>query len=135
MTQRLSSYRILIFLTAFFPLPSVAIAVILTVFPFPAFFAFTIPLDDTVAYFLLLDFHLTDLLACPVTVTTAFSLIFFPAFTDFFPLIFMYMWILFFASTPIGLFNVLLYLLVIIAFCTFTIKTWLYYFRKRKQII
>ena len=53
----------------------------------------------------------------------------------FFPLIFMYMWLLIFASIPIGLFNVLVYLLVIIAFCTFIIKTWLYYFRKRKQII
>ena len=55
-------YRVsLILQDAFFLLPSAAVAVTVTVCPMPAFFAFTTPLLLTVAYFVLLDFHVTFL--------------------------------------------------------------------------
>ena len=48
---------ILILMEAFLPLPSVAVAVIVTFFPAPAFFVVTTPLLLTVAYFVLPDFQ------------------------------------------------------------------------------
>ena len=45
---------------AFFLPASFAVAVIVAL---PAFFAVTTPLDDTVATFVLLDFHVTDFVA------------------------------------------------------------------------
>lgn len=54
---RLVLYLIFILTTCFFPLPSVAMAVIFTVLPFPAFFVFTLPEADTMAYSVLLLVH------------------------------------------------------------------------------
>ena len=78
------SYLILIFIVFFLLLPSVAFAVILTVFLFPALYVFTTPFAVTVAYFLLdvdqISFLFTIL---PVVFTVAFTVIFLPAFTLF----------------------------------------------------
>ena len=60
---------------AFLPEPSFAVAVIVTV---PAFFAFTTPLPDTVATFVLDDFHTTALLLAFFGVTVAFKVCFLP---------------------------------------------------------
>ena len=70
-------------MVAFLPLPSVAIAVIFTVFFLPAFLLFTLPLDVTVAYFGLLDFQRIFLFAPFSALTIAFSLSAFPALTFF----------------------------------------------------
>ena len=51
----------LILHAAFFPLPSFAVAEIVTVCPIPAFLTLTTPLLLTVAYLVLLDFHVTAL--------------------------------------------------------------------------
>ena len=74
-------YLILIVTVAFFPLPSVAIAVIFTDFFLPAFSALTFPDPDTVAYFVLLLVHFSFLLAPLDAVTLAFRLSVFPALT------------------------------------------------------
>lgn len=50
-----------------------------TVLPIPAFFKVTTPLEVTVAYFLLLVFHVTARFFAVVGVTVAVSLIFLPA--------------------------------------------------------
>ena len=60
---QIRSYFILIFTVFFFPLPSVAIAVIFTVFPLADFFVVTIPLAFTVAYLVLLDIQRSFLFA------------------------------------------------------------------------
>ena len=83
----LGNYLILIVIVAFFPLPSVAIAVIFTDFFLPAFSALTFPDPDTVAYFVLLLVHFSFLLAPLDAVTLAFRLSVFPALTVFFPVI------------------------------------------------
>lgn len=65
----------------YFLLPSLAVAVIVTVLP-PAFFLkVTRPLESTVAYLVLLDFHVTALLVALEGVTVAFSCTFLPAAT------------------------------------------------------
>ena len=56
-------------------------AVIFTVFFFPAFFVFTLPLDVTVAYFMLLDLQRSFLLAPLPALTLAFNFSVFPAGT------------------------------------------------------
>lgn len=76
-------YRIFTFIVFRLLLPSVDMAVILTVFPFPAFFALTVPDLDTVAYFVLLLSQSNFLLAPLVAITLVFSLSFFPAFNFF----------------------------------------------------
>ena len=64
-------------MVAFLPLPSVAFAVIVTVFPIPAFFAVTTPLLFTVAYFVFEDIHSIFLLALlPFVFTLAYTVIF-----------------------------------------------------------
>ena len=80
-------YFILIFTVCFFPLPSVAIAIIFTVFPLADFFVVTIPLAFTVAYFALPDVQRSFVFAFFVAVILAFSFSFFPAFTGLFPVI------------------------------------------------
>ena len=80
-------YFILIFTVCFFPLPSVAIAVIFTVFLLAAFFVVTIPLAFTVAYFVFADVQRSFVFAFFVAVILAFSFSFFPAFTGLFPVI------------------------------------------------
>ena len=85
--SQIRSYFILIFTVFFFPLPSVAIAVIFTVFPLADFFVVTIPLAFTVAYLVLPDIQRSFLFAFFVAVTLAFSFSFFPAFTGLFPVI------------------------------------------------
>ena len=81
----MKAYLILTVTVFFFPLPSVALAVILTLRPFPAFFAFTTPFEDTVAYLVLELVHLRVLFAfLPVVLTVAFTFNVFPAFTVFF---------------------------------------------------
>ena len=66
-------------------MPSVETAVIATLFPFPAFFAVTTPLEVTVAYFLFDVQNARVLLAfLPVAFTAAFTVIFLPAATVFF---------------------------------------------------
>ena len=63
------------------PLPSVAFAVIFTVFPFPAFFAVTFPFAVTVAYLLFELFHASCLFTSfPVVFTVALTVIAFPFF-------------------------------------------------------
>ena len=63
-------------------LPSVAVAVIVTDLPFPAFLAVTTPLEFTIAYFLLEVLQFRVLLAFfPVVSTVAFIVVFLPAFT------------------------------------------------------
>ena len=57
------------------------------IFFFPAFFVFTLPLDVTVAYLVLLDVQRSFLLAPLLALTTAFNFTVFPALTLFFPLI------------------------------------------------
>ena len=84
---QIRSYFILIFTVFFFPLPSVAIAVIFTVFPLADFFVVTIPLAFTVAYLVLLDIQRSFLFAFFVAVTLAFSFSFLPAFTGLLPVI------------------------------------------------
>lgn len=64
----------------FFPLPSVALAVMVTVLPFPAFLVVTTPLELTVAYFVLLDFHVSFLFKFLVGLTVARTVTFLPAF-------------------------------------------------------
>ena len=54
------------------PLPSVALAVILTVFPAPAFLVFTTPLEVTVAYLVLLLLHFKVLVVALLGLTVAF---------------------------------------------------------------
>lgn len=54
-------------------LPSFAVAVSVTVFPLPAFFVVTFPVDETVAYFVLLLFQVTALFAAFAGVTIALS--------------------------------------------------------------
>mgnify|MGYP006874674630 CR=1 FL=1 len=69
-------------MVAFLPVPSVALAVILTFFPFPAFFAVTPPFLETVAYWLFEELHCSVLFAVlPVVFTAALILSFFSAFT------------------------------------------------------
>ena len=85
------NYLILIVIVAFFPLPSVAIAVIFTDFFLPAFSALTFPDQDTVAYFVLLLVHFSFLLAPLDAVTLAFRLSVFPALTVFFPVILIFL--------------------------------------------
>ena len=65
--------------------------VIFTVFFFPAFFVFTLPLDVTVAYFMLLDFQRSFLLAPLPALTLAFNFSVFPAGTRFFPLMMIFL--------------------------------------------
>ena len=84
-------YLILIVTIAFFPLPSVAIAVIFTDFFLPAFSALTFPDPDTVAYFVLLLVHFSFLLAPLDAVTLAFRLSVFHALTVFFPVILIFL--------------------------------------------
>ena len=67
-------------MVAFLLLPSFALAVIVTVFPFPAFFAFTTPLLLTVAYFLLLLLQFTALFLALEGDTTDFNVIVWLAF-------------------------------------------------------
>ena len=50
-------FVILTFTEAFLFVPSVEVAVIVTVLPFPAFFVVTTPLAFTVAHFVFEDFH------------------------------------------------------------------------------
>ena len=50
-------FTIFILYVALILLPSCVVAVIVTVFPAPAFFVVTTPFEDTVAYFLLLVSH------------------------------------------------------------------------------
>lgn len=59
--------------------PSVEVAVMVTVFPFPAFLVVTIPLAFTVSYFLLSDFCETFLIVTFLGVIFAVSCTFFPA--------------------------------------------------------
>lgn len=66
---------------AFLPLPSFALAVIVTVLPLPAFLAVTTPFELTVAYFLLLLVQATFLLVAFVGVMVVVRVTFFPAFT------------------------------------------------------
>ena len=61
------------------PLPSFAVAVIMTVFPPAAFLIVTIPLLFTVAYLVLLDFQVTALFVALAGDTATLSLSFFPA--------------------------------------------------------
>ena len=76
-----SPLAILILIEAFFLLPSLAVAVIVTVFP-PAFLlTATVPFLSTVAYLLLLVDHVTALFAALAGVTVAFNLIFLPGAT------------------------------------------------------
>ena len=72
---------ILILMDAFFPLWSLAVAVMVTVFPAPAALVVTTPLALTVAYFVLLDFHATAGLVALEGVTLAFTVTFPPAGT------------------------------------------------------
>ena len=65
-------------LMAFLPLPSLAVAVIVTVFPPIFFFVVTTPLLLTVATLVLLDFHVTPLLYALDGVTIAFNVTFLP---------------------------------------------------------
>ena len=69
---------------SFLFVPSVEAAVIVTVFPFPAFFAVTFPWELTVAYFVFELLHFktlfTVLPAFPSALTAVFSVTFFPAF-------------------------------------------------------
>ena len=65
-------------MTAFLPLPSLAVAVIVTVFPPIFFFVVTTPLLLTVATLVLLDFHVTPLLYALDGVTVAFNVTFLP---------------------------------------------------------
>lgn len=67
-------------IVAFLPLPSVAAAVIFTVFPFPAFKAFATPLEETVIYFVFEEVKVKVLFAPADAVTTAFNFVLFPAF-------------------------------------------------------
>ena len=73
---------IFILIDFFIPVPSVAVAVIATIFPFPAFKAVTTPLLLTVAYFLLDEVHFSDLFAVFPPLTVAFIVCFAPAFMD-----------------------------------------------------
>ena len=67
-------YFILIFILHFLLDPSVDFTVIVTVFPFPAFWAITVPLELTVAYFELELVHLSFLFACfPDVITLVFK--------------------------------------------------------------
>ena len=75
-------HLILIFTLAFLPLPSVAMAVILTVLPFPAFLAVTLPLLVTDAYLELLLVHRSVLFAPLEAVTFALSFVDFPGFME-----------------------------------------------------
>ena len=84
-------YFTFIFIVDFLLLPSVAMAVIFTVFFFPAFFVFTLPLDVTVAYFMLLDLQRSFLLAPLPALTLAFNFSVFPAGTRFFPLMMIFL--------------------------------------------
>ena len=61
------------------PLPSLAFAVMVTVLPAPAALAVTTPLEDTVAYFLLLELQLTALLEALEGDATAFRVVLLPA--------------------------------------------------------
>ena len=61
--------------TAFFPLPSVAFTVIVTV---PAFFPVTFPFAFTAAIFLLEEDHFTDLFVAFDGETVAFNVLLFP---------------------------------------------------------
>ena len=82
--QPVCYFLILIFMVAFFPVPSVAFAVILTVLPFPAFFVVTTPFALTFAYFLFEVSQLKVLFAVfPVVETFALTVTLRPAFTDF----------------------------------------------------
>ena len=78
----------LILNTAFFPLPSLALAVMVTVFPAPALFAVTTPFDDTVAYLVLLELQVTALLVALVGDTDTFSVVDLPAVRLELPVIF-----------------------------------------------
>ena len=71
-------FMILILNVAFFPLPSVAYAVIVTVFPAAFLLNFTTPFLSTVAYFLLLVVHLIFLLLALFEIL-AVNFTFFPA--------------------------------------------------------
>ena len=71
-------FMILILNVAFFPLPSVAYAVIVTVFPAAFLLNFTTPFLSTVAYFLLLVVHLIFLLLASFEIL-AVNFTFFPA--------------------------------------------------------
>lgn len=68
-----------IFMVFFRLVPSVAMAVIFTVFPFPAFFVRTRPLEDTEAKAGLLLLHFNLRLAPVVALIVAVSLPAFPA--------------------------------------------------------
>ena len=74
-----SYFLILIFTALFFPLPSVAMAVIFTVFPFAFLEVLTTPLELTVAPSVLLEDHLRTLLAPLAALTLAFNFSFLPA--------------------------------------------------------
>ena len=78
-TFTLEAFLILILIVAFLPLPSLAFAVMVTVLPAPAALAVTTPLEDTVAYFLLLELQLTALLEALEGDTTAFRVVLLPA--------------------------------------------------------
>ena len=78
-------YLTLIFIVAFLLLPSVAIAVTLTVLLLADFFALTTPLLFTVAYLVLLDFQSNFLFAFLEAVILAFSFNVLPALTVFRP--------------------------------------------------
>lgn len=71
-------------MVAFFLLPSFAVAVIVTV---PFFLAVTLPLELTVAIFLLEDFHVTFVLSAVAGVTLAFKVWLFFTFMDLLPVI------------------------------------------------
>ena len=71
---------IFILTAAFLPLPSFALAVIVTVFPLPAFLADTTPLELTAAYFLLLLVHERALEVALPGFTVALIVSFLPAF-------------------------------------------------------
>lgn len=71
----------------FLLLPSVAVAVIVTVLPLPAFFVVTVPLLLTVAHLVFEDFHESFMFVVfrpflpPVVLMSVLSVIFLPAFT------------------------------------------------------
>ena len=67
-------------MVAFFP---PALAVTVTVLPFPAFFAVNTPLELILAYFFLLTDQVTFLSVAFVGLIVAFIVSFFPALTDF----------------------------------------------------
>lgn len=77
-------YLIFIFIVPFTFGLLTEVAVIFTVCPFPAFLAFTTPLLFTVAYFFLLDFHVSFLFVAFTGVIVALIFKDFPAFTVFF---------------------------------------------------